>query len=96
MTMLDLRLPGEVPLVLSHSQRLVSHRTARWWAAQHVAPPHQDGTIIDVDIVRSRSSFADARLSSPWPMTLRACAGRGGARKSYEELDDRCRRGRPL
>jgi PAS domain S-box-containing protein len=91
MTILDIRLPEEVPLVLDHGQR------------SYAAPGHervglpamwrhrtQDGTVIDVDIVRCAVVFRgrQASLVIAYDVTERI-RGEVALRKSYEELDRR-------
>ncbi len=89
MTMQDLRLPEEVPLVLSHSQRspVAQDRTGgelpNMWRHRT-----QNGTIIDVDIVRSAVVFRGRKaiLAMAHDATERV-RGEAALRKSYEELD---------
>ena len=89
MTMLDLRLPEEVPLVLSHSHwsRVALDRAGgglpNMWRHRT-----QDGTIIDVDIVRSAVVFRgrQAILAMAYDATERV-RGEAALRKSYEELE---------
>jgi PAS domain S-box-containing protein len=91
MTLLDISLPEEVLLVLDHGQR--SYPAP---GHERVGPPDmwrhrtQDGTVIDVDIVRCAVVFRgrQASLVIAHDVTERTRC-EVALRKSYEELDRR-------
>jgi PAS domain S-box-containing protein len=90
LTMWDIRLPQEVPLVSDHGQQSSAapdHARGGSIMCRHRT---QDGTIIDVDVVRCAVVFRErhASLISAHDVTERT-RGEVALRKSYEELDRR-------
>jgi PAS domain S-box-containing protein len=89
MTMLDLRLPEEIPLVLPHSQQSGADEDhVRFGLPDMWRHRTQDGTIIDVDIVRSAIVFRGRKaiLAMAYDATERV-RREAALRESYEELE---------